>query len=46
MGEFAARTLVYHLKDISNLQQINTIIVSADFISRKSSLKIRLSKKN
>ena len=39
MGEVAARTLINHLKGISKIQQINTIVISSDLIIRKSSLK-------
>jgi LacI family transcriptional regulator len=39
MGEIAARSLINHLKGVSSIQQINTIIVSSDLIIRRSSLK-------
>ena len=39
MGEIAAKTLINHLKGNSNIQQINTIIVSSGLIIRNSSLK-------
>jgi LacI family transcriptional regulator len=39
MGEIAARNLVNHLKGISNLQQMNTIIVRSELVVRQSSLK-------
>jgi LacI family transcriptional regulator len=39
MGEVAARTLINHLKGVSKLQQINSIIINSDLIVRKSSLK-------
>ena len=39
MGEVAARTLVNHLKGISTIQNINTIIINSDLVIRKSSLK-------
>ena len=39
MGEIAARSVINHLKGVSSIQQINTIIVSSDLIIRKSSLK-------
>jgi len=39
MGEIAARSLISHLKGVSSIQQINTIIVSSDLIIRRSSLK-------
>jgi len=39
MGEIAARSVINHLKGISNINQINTIIVSSNLIIRKSSLK-------
>lgn len=41
MGEIAARTLINHLKGISDLQQIHTIVVNTDLIIRNSSLKKR-----
>jgi LacI family transcriptional regulator len=39
MGEVAARTLVNHLKGISTIQNINTIIINSALVVRKSSLK-------
>ena len=39
MGEVAARTLINHLKGVSQIKQINTIVISSDLIIRKSSLK-------
>ena len=39
MGEIAARSLVNHLKGISNLEQTNTIIVRSELIVRNSSQK-------
>jgi LacI family transcriptional regulator len=39
MGEIAARSLVNHLKGISNMDHTNTIIVRSELIIRKSSLK-------
>ncbi|MCH5598213.1 LacI family DNA-binding transcriptional regulator [Niabella ginsengisoli] len=39
MGEIAARTLINHIKGVSNLQQINTVIINSELIIRESSLK-------
>ncbi|HTI89400.1 MAG TPA: LacI family DNA-binding transcriptional regulator [Puia sp.] len=39
MGEVAARSLINHLKGISSIQAISTIIINSDLIIRKSSLK-------
>ncbi len=39
MGEIAARSLINHLKGISNINQTNCIIVRSELIIRKSSLK-------
>lgn len=39
MGEIAARTLINHLKGISDIKQTNTIVVRSELIVRKSSLK-------
>ncbi|MXV51832.1 substrate-binding domain-containing protein [Pedobacter sp. HMF7647] len=39
MGEVAARSLTDHLKGISDIQNINTIVISADLVIRKSSLR-------
>jgi len=39
MGEIVARNLVDHLKGISNMHHTNTIIVHAELVIRKSSLK-------
>jgi LacI family transcriptional regulator len=39
MGEVAATSLVNHLKGIANIQQINKIIIHAELIVRRSSLK-------
>ncbi len=39
IGEIAARTLVNHLKGISPVSQMKTIIVNSEFIVRESSLK-------
>lgn len=39
MGEIAARSLISHLKGVSNLAQTNTIIVRSELIIRRSSLK-------
>ncbi len=39
MGEVAARSLVNHLKGISSIQDISTIIINSGLIIRKSSLK-------
>jgi LacI family transcriptional regulator len=39
MGEIAARNLVNHLKGLSDIKTMNTIIVNSDLIVRKSSLK-------
>jgi LacI family transcriptional regulator len=39
MGEIAARNLINHLEGKSNINSINTVIVSSDLIVRKSSLK-------
>jgi LacI family transcriptional regulator len=41
MGEIAARSLINHLKGISDIHQTNTIIVRSDLIIRNSSLKKR-----
>ena len=39
MGEIAARTLINHLKGISDIKQTNTIVVRSELIVRDSSLK-------
>ncbi|GAB3422866.1 LacI family DNA-binding transcriptional regulator [Niabella aquatica] len=39
MGEVAARTLINHIKGISKLDQINTVIINSELIIRQSSLK-------
>lgn len=39
MGEIVARNLINHLRGISNIRHTNTIIVNAELIIRKSSLK-------
>lgn len=39
MGEIAARSLINHLKGISNINLTNTIILRSDLIIRKSSLR-------
>jgi LacI family transcriptional regulator len=39
IGEIAARNLINHLKNISDIHQTNTIIVRSDLIVRNSSLK-------
>lgn len=39
MGEITARNLVNHLKGVSDIHNTNTIIVRADLIVRKSSLR-------
>jgi len=39
MGEIVARNLINHLEGKSNINTINTVIVSSDLIIRKSSLK-------
>ena len=39
MGEIVARNLISHLQGKSNINSINTVIVSSDLIIRKSSLK-------
>jgi len=39
MGEIAARNLINHLEGKSNINSINTVIVSSDLIVRKSSLR-------
>jgi LacI family transcriptional regulator len=39
MGEIAARSLINHLKGISDIKQTNTIVVRSELIIRKSSLK-------
>jgi len=39
MGEIAARSLINHLKGISDIKQTNTIVVRAELIIRKSSLR-------
>lgn len=39
MGEVAARALVNHLKNVTNISQINTVIVNSNLIIRESSLK-------
>ena len=39
MGEIAARNLVNHLTGISDIHQMNTVIVRSELIVRKSSLK-------
>jgi LacI family transcriptional regulator len=44
MGEIAARTLINHIKGVSNLQQLNTLIINSDLIVRESSLKKKKSK--
>ncbi|ULT41029.1 LacI family transcriptional regulator [Niabella defluvii] len=44
MGEIAARTLINHIKGVSNLQQLNTLIINSDLIVRESSQKKKKSK--
>lgn len=44
VGEMAARTLINHLKGVSKLGQISTIIINSDLIVRESSLKNKSSK--
>jgi len=39
MGEIVARNLINHLRGINNIQHTNTIIVNAELVIRKSSLK-------
>ena len=39
MGEIAARSLINHLKGISNINLTNTIILRSDLIIRQSSLR-------
>lgn len=39
MGEIAATSLINHLKGLSSIRQIDTIIVNTDLIVRKSSLR-------
>jgi LacI family transcriptional regulator len=39
MGEIAARSLINHLKGISDIKQTNTIVVRSELIVRKSSLR-------
>ncbi len=39
MGEIAARTLINHLKGLSNIHQINTVVINSELIIRESSLK-------
>jgi LacI family transcriptional regulator len=39
MGEIAARNLINHLKNVSNLYQTNTIVVRSELIIRESSVK-------
>jgi len=39
MGEIAARSLINHLKGISDIKQTNTIVVRSELIIRKSSLR-------
>lgn len=39
MGEIVARNLINHLRGVSNIQHTNTIIVNAELIVRKSSIK-------
>jgi LacI family transcriptional regulator len=39
MGEVAARTLINHIKGISKLDQINTVIINSELVVRQSSLK-------
>ncbi|AHF14259.1 LacI family DNA-binding transcriptional regulator [Niabella soli] len=41
MGEIAARTLISHLKGETSIHQINTVIINAGLIIRKSSLKTK-----
>jgi LacI family transcriptional regulator len=41
MGETAARSLVNHLKDVSNIGSISTLTIRADLIVRQSSLRPR-----
>jgi LacI family transcriptional regulator len=41
MGEVTAKALIDHLKGISSIHQIGTIIIGSDLIIRKSSLKKR-----
>ncbi|ANH83872.1 LacI family transcriptional regulator [Niabella ginsenosidivorans] len=39
MGEVAATALINHLKGVSNISRINTVIINSDLIVRESSLK-------
>jgi len=39
MGEVAARALINHLKGVSNISQINTVVINSGLIVRQSSLK-------
>ena len=39
MGEIAARSLINHLKGISDIKQTNTIVLRSELIIRKSSLR-------
>lgn len=39
MGEVAARSIINHLKGVSNISQINTVIISSKLIVRQSSQK-------
>jgi len=39
MGEIAARNLINHLKELSNLKHTQTIVIRSDLIVRKSSLR-------
>jgi LacI family transcriptional regulator len=39
MGEVAARAIINHLKGISNINQINTVIISSKLVVRQSSQK-------
>jgi LacI family transcriptional regulator len=39
MGEIAARTLINHLRGVSNIRHTKTIVVRPELIIRKSSLK-------
>jgi LacI family transcriptional regulator len=39
MGEIAARNLINHLKGVSNIKHMQTIVIRADLVIRRSSLK-------
>ena len=39
MGEIAARSLINHLRGLSNIRRTQTIVVRSELIVRKSSLK-------